>query len=241
MNERDPVAERQAELRRRVGEHLDADETVQAALWIARASGLPLIAKVTRAPQSVLGFGGMDLSGNPHTGLNGPATSTAAALQRHLPDHTTAAALALTSARLLLLVLTDPSPPEPAPRPASVPASGLASGPGSGPASGPGSGPGSGLGPGPELETETAAEQEAQPRGLLDRVRRASRRMFERAEPEPLPPLEPVWHCPREKVAAVEVSDPDGELILRFTDGSSMTVVAPAMLAAPFAEAARRA
>ncbi|MFI1990568.1 hypothetical protein [Actinoplanes sp. NPDC020271] len=176
MSESGLVARREAELRSRVGEHLDPGETLEAALWIARSSGLPLIAKVTRAPEDLPGLGGTVLSPNPHHGLRGPVGSLAAGLDHHLPEHTTAAVLALTTARVLLLLISDgPAPARP------------------------------------------------KPAGLTDRLRR----MLDRAEPEPLPPLTPAWHRPRAALAAAEVSDPGSELTLRFTDDSSLTVDAP--------------
>ncbi|GAA2851757.1 hypothetical protein Acy02nite_35430 [Actinoplanes cyaneus] len=176
MSESGLVARRQAELRLRVGEHLDDGETLDAALWIARSPGLPLIAKVTRAPADLPGFGGSMLAANPQSGLHGPAGSIAADLDSHLPEHTIAAALALTGTRVLLLRISEaPSPALP------------------------------------------------EPSGLMDRVRR----MFERAEPEPLPPLTPVWRRPRSVLAATGTGDRGSELALRFTDGSSLTVDAP--------------
>ncbi|GAA0448697.1 hypothetical protein Aca07nite_79770 [Actinoplanes capillaceus] len=88
------------------------------------------------------------------------------------------------------------------------------------------------------LAEEPLAEEPpaARPAGLHDRLRR----MLGRAEPTPLPRLELVWQCPRTALAAVGVSDPEGALALGFADGSSLSVVAPAMLAVPFAEAARQ-
>ncbi|WP_436534485.1 hypothetical protein [Actinoplanes sp. HUAS TT8] len=191
------MARRQAELRARVGEHLDAGESFLAAVWVARDSGLPLISRITSwqgAPQGVLGLGGpamQAMQANPHTALDGPEGSTAAALDRHFPHDGTAAALALTDTRLLLLSVSDHTPtPVPAP-----------------------------------------------PTGLADRVRR----LIGRGEPEPLPLLVLSWHCPRAALSDVGLSDPEGHLSLRFADGSGVSVVAPAMLAAPFAEAARPA
>ncbi|GGN75418.1 hypothetical protein GCM10010112_46610 [Actinoplanes lobatus] len=190
MRQADPVARRQSELRLRVGEHLDAGETLHAALWVARESGLSTIAKITRwegAPEGLLGFGGAGPAASPPRALQG----TAAELDRHLPEPAAAAALALTEARLLLFAAVAGSP-------------------------------------------------EARPPGLRDRLRLAGRRMLGRVEPAPLPRLELLWQCPRTALAAVGVSDPEGALALGFVDGSSLSVVAPAMLAVPFAEAARR-
>ncbi|WP_221326941.1 hypothetical protein [Actinoplanes sp. L3-i22] len=187
MNESGPVARRQAELRLRVGEHLDSGEVLLGAVWIARTSHVPLISKITQwqgAPHGLLGR-------NEPAPRAFPAGSTAADLDRHLPEDDTAMALALTGARLLMLAVGEPPP-----APAVVP-----------------------------------------PAGLLDRVKR----LLAPAEPAPLPPLAPVWQCPRAGLGAVAVSDPEGRLALRFADGSGLSVDAPAMLATPFAEAAQRA
>lgn len=186
MRQADPVARRQSELRLRVGEHLDVGETLRAALWVARESGLSTIARITRwegAPEGLLGFGGAGPTASPPRALEG----TAAELDRHLPEPAAAAALALTGARLLLFAPVEEPPA-------------------------------------------------ARPPGLHDRLRR----MLGRAEPTPLPRLELLWQCPRTVLAAVGVSDPEGTLALGFADGSSFSVVAPAMLAVPFAEAARQ-
>ncbi|GIF04203.1 hypothetical protein [Actinoplanes siamensis] len=196
MNGSGLVARRQAELRLRVGEHLDPGEALRAALWVARPSDLPLISRITQwqgAPQGLLGLGGTTPPADPHSGLDGPAGSTAGGLDRHLPEHTTAAALALTDARLLLLLVSG-APTAPAPAP---------------------------------------------PRGLLDRIRAGGRRVFGRAGPVPLPPLSVAWQCPRAVLSGVVAGDPQGWLALRFADGSGLSVVAPALLATPFAEAAR--
>ncbi len=67
------------------------------------------------------------------------------------------------------------------------------------------------------------APAEPRPSGLFDRVRR----LLDRAEPDPLPGLTPAWQRPRDDLAAVEVSDSQTELTLRFTDGSSLSVDAP--------------
>ncbi|MEV6345862.1 hypothetical protein [Actinoplanes sp. NPDC051851] len=177
MSESGLVARRQAELRLRVGEHLRGGEECGAALWVARVSGLPMVARVTRwqgAPQGVLGFGGSVLPENPESGLSG----TAADLHRHLPENDAAAALALTGDRVMLLLAADSPPPEPA--------------------------------------------------GWV-------RRLVGRGAPEPLPALTPVWECPRSGLAGAEAGDPEGELRLRFADGSGLAVAAPAMLALPFA------
>ncbi|BCJ47840.1 hypothetical protein GCM10010168_21990 [Actinoplanes ianthinogenes] len=94
---RDSVARARAELRQRVGEHLDEGETLRAAVWIARDSGLPLISRITPWKGAA----------TPRKQLDG----TAAELDRHLPDHTAAAALALTEARLLLMLDGPPLAP----------------------------------------------------------------------------------------------------------------------------------
>ncbi|KUL34282.1 hypothetical protein [Actinoplanes awajinensis] len=195
MKQADLVARRQAELRARVEPHLDAGETLRAALWVARDAGLPMIVKI--APQGLPGMGGSVLSANPQSGLDGPEGSTAADLDRRLPQHPAVAVLALTDARLLLLTVSDALPPE----------------------------------------REPAAD--ARPAGFLDHLGRIGRRLFDQGEPVALPLLEPVWRCHRAALHAVGVSGPEGRLALRFTDGSSLAVAAPALLALPFAEAAR--
>ncbi|GAA4607810.1 hypothetical protein BJY16_006526 [Actinoplanes octamycinicus] len=163
----DAVARRQAELQARVGERLAPGETYRAALWVARPSGLPLISKIA---------GGVPgpLTGSPP----GPGSGLAAELYQRLPEYTSAAALALTDARLLLLLLAETARPRP-------------------------------------------------------------RRLFSRAEPDVLPALTLAWECPRAAVDAAAASDPEGRLALRFTDGSTVSLVAPAVLAIPFAEAAK--
>lgn len=189
MRRADPVA-RQSELRLRVGEHLDAGETLRAALWVARESGLSTIARITRwegAPEGLLGFGGAGPTASPPRALTG----TAAEMDRRLPEPAAAAALALTGGRLLLFGAVD-EPPDAGP---------------------------------PE-------------RGA--RLRLAGRRLLGRAEPAPLPRLELHWQCPRALLAAVDAGDPEGTLTLGFGDGSTLSLVAPAMVAVPFAEAARR-
>jgi hypothetical protein len=75
------------------------------------------------------------------------------------------------------------------------------------------------------------------PAGFLDRVTLAGRRLLGAAEPEPLPPLTPIWECPRAALGPVTVSDPEGRLELHFADGSRVSVDAPAVSAVPFAEA----
>lgn len=186
----DLAARRQAELRLRVGEHLAPGEEYLAGLWVARDPGLPLVSRITQwpgAPQGVLGLSGTVVSANPEIGLDGPGGSTAAALDRHVPEPASAAALALTGSHLRLLLI--------------------------------------------------AAEQPvvagAAPAGPADRLRR----LFTRAPAPPLPALTPVWHCPRAALAEAVASDPEGRLTLRFADGSSLSVLAPALPASTFAEA----
>jgi hypothetical protein len=188
------VARRQAELRLRVGEHVDSGEVFRAALWVARDPGLSMIAKVARwegAPPGLLGFGGSDQVPARHSDVHGPESSTAASLDKHLPEHTEAVALALTEARLLLFTIAE------------------------------------------------SPRAEVRPAGLLDQIRLAGRRMLGRGESAPLPPLRLVWQCPRAALHSVGVSDPEGRISLRFADGSSLSAIAPAMLALPFAQAVR--
>ncbi|GAA4958007.1 hypothetical protein [Actinoplanes utahensis] len=102
MREGDLVTRLQEELRLRVGEHLEAGETLRAALWVARESGLSTIARISRwqgAPEGLLGFGGAGATMRSARVPEGRAGE----LHRHLPDPETAGALALTDTRLLLL------------------------------------------------------------------------------------------------------------------------------------------
>ncbi|WIN00362.1 hypothetical protein ACTOB_004062 [Actinoplanes oblitus] len=211
------VARRQAELRARVGEHLEPGETCRAAVWVARASGLSLISRISGASQGPLAPAPV-----------GPRGGTAAGLYRCLPEHTSAAALALTEARLLLFLLTEATPSD------RTDLAGPASG-GPAPAA-----PASG-GPAPDGPAPTApASSGFAAVTSFDRVKLAVRRLFSRTEAEPLAPLALAWQCQRTALDAAAASDPEGELSLRFTDGSHLSVVAPAMLAIPFATAVSR-
>ncbi|GGN23071.1 hypothetical protein FHR83_002707 [Actinoplanes campanulatus] len=210
MRQVDPVARRQSELRLRVGEHLDAGEMLHAALWVARESGLSTIARITRWEGALEGRLGFGGAG-PTASPPRALEGTAAEMDRHLPDPAAPAALALTDAHLLLFA-ADAEPPDARPPDARL----------------------------PDARLPDARLPDARPPGLRDRLRLAGRRMLGRAEPPPLPRLELLWQCPRTALASVGVSDPEGALALGFVDGSSLSVVAPAMLAVPFAEAARR-
>ncbi|AEV85723.1 hypothetical protein ACWT_4701 [Actinoplanes sp. SE50] len=76
---------------------------------------------------------------------------------------------------------------------------------------------------------------------LLDgEFRPPRRRLFGRSEPAPLPPLAPVWECPRAGLATAAADEPAGSLTLRFADGSALAVAAPGFTAVAFAEAAGR-
>lgn len=55
---------------------------------------------------------------------------------------------------------------------------------------------------------------------------------------EPLPPLVPLWECPRPALAAA--SEQAGRMRVSFSDGSALVVVTPAALAPPFIAAATR-